>query len=76
MIIKSCKNQSNTSQTHSVSSSDGELMSEMSSTSNILSKYNTMDKLRDKRRKGAGAVSKKDNKKKSAKTNPAWSQTY
>ena len=47
----------------------------MSSTSNILSKSNTDNKERNKRRKGAGAVSKKDNNKKYAKPKPASSKT-
>ena len=36
----------------------------MASTPNTLSKFNTVNKERNKRRKGAGAVNKKDNKKK------------
>ena len=46
----------------------------MASTSNIVSKSNTFNKERNKRRKGAVAVSKKDNNKKSAKPKPASSK--
>ena len=58
------------------SSSDGESTSKMASTSNMLSKYNNVNTETNKRRKCDGAVSKKDNKKKSAKPKPASSQTY
>ena len=47
----------------------------MSLTSNTLSRSNNVNKERNKRRKGAGSVSKKYNKKKSAKSKPASSQT-
>ena len=48
--------------------------SKMSSTLNNLSKSFTVNKERNKRRKGSGYVSKKDNKKKAAKPKPASSQ--
>ena len=41
----------------------------------MLSKSNTVNNKRNKIRKGAGAVSKKNNKKKSSKPNPESSQT-
>ena len=56
------------------SSSDGESTSKMASTSNMLSKYNNVNTETNKRRKCDGAVSKKDNKKKSAKPKPASSK--
>ena len=40
----------------------------------FLSKYNTVNKEKNKRRQGAGAVSKKDNKKKNAKPKPESSK--
>ena len=46
----------------------------MASMSFFLSKYDTVNKEKNKRIKGAGAVSKKDNKKKSAKPKPASSK--
>ena len=50
------------SQTYEVFYSDGEWTSKIASTSNTLSKPNTVNKERNKRREGAGAVSKKYNK--------------
>ena len=49
------------SQKHEFSSSDIESISKMVSALNTLSKSNTVDKKINKRRKGAGAVRKKDN---------------
>ena len=57
------KTKPSSNQTDEVSSSDGESKSKMSSALNTLSKSNTVNKESNKRRKGAGAVSKKDNKK-------------
>ena len=51
------------------------LTSKMAPTSNMLSNCNTFNKERNKRMKGYCAVSKKDNKKKAAKTKPASSHT-
>ena len=50
------------SQTYEVFYSDGEWTSKIESTLNTLSKPNTVNKERNKRREGAGAVSKKYNK--------------
>ena len=47
----------------------------MASASNTLSKSNNVNKELNKRRKGAGDVRKKYNKKKSAKSKPELSQT-
>ena len=47
----------------------------MASMLNTLSKSNTVNKEGNKIRKGAGSMSKKDNKKKAAKLNPASMQT-
>ena len=57
------KTKPSSNQTDEVSSSDGESKSKMSSALNTLSKSNTVNKERNKIRKGAGAVSKKNNKK-------------
>ena len=56
---KSSKLNPASSQTDELSYSDGESTSKMTPTSNRLSNYNTVNKERNKRRKGYGAVSKK-----------------
>ena len=72
---RSAKLKPASNQTDEVSSSDGQLTLKIALTSNKLSKYNNVNKERNKRKKGVGAVSKKDNKKKCVKPKPASSQT-
>ena len=76
IIRKSTKLNPASSHTDEVSSLDGKLTSKMASTSNMLSKSNTVNKERNKISKCTRAVSKKDNMKKSAKPKPASSKTY
>ena len=61
---KSTKPKSASSQIDEVSSSYSELTSKMASTLNMLSKFNIVNKEKNRRRKGAGTVSKKENKEK------------